>query len=122
MCGICGLVSLAGATVDPAVVAAMNETLVHRGPDNAGSFAEGPVALAARRLSIIDLEGGDQPIGSENGRIQVVQNGEIYNHVELRERLEKSGHTFATRSDTEVIVHLYEERGAAFVEELRGMF
>jgi asparagine synthase (glutamine-hydrolysing) len=122
MCGICGLVSLAGEAVDPAVAAAMNETLVHRGPDSAGSFAEGPVALAARRLSIIDLEGGDQPIGSENGRIQVIQNGEIYNHVELRERLEKSGHTFATRSDTEVIVHLYEERGAAFVEELRGMF
>jgi asparagine synthase (glutamine-hydrolysing) len=122
MCGICGLVSLAGTTVDPAVAAAMNETLVHRGPDSDGCFSEGPVALAARRLSIIDLEGGDQPIGSEDGRIQVVQNGEIYNYRELRSRLEQAGHRFATRSDTEVIVHLYEERGPAFVEELRGMF
>src|SRR5437773_11638931 len=122
MCGICGLVSLAGATVDPAIVAAMNETLVHRGPDSDGCFAEGPVALGARRLSIIDLAGGDQPIGSEDGRIQVIQNGEIYNFGELRESLEKAGHRFATHSDTEVIVHLYEERGAAFVEELRGMF
>jgi asparagine synthase (glutamine-hydrolysing) len=122
MCGICGIVSLTGEAVDPGVVAAMNETLVHRGPDSAGSFAEGPAVLAARRLSIIDLEGGDQPIGNEDGRIQVVQNGEIYNHAELRERLERSGHTFRTRCDTEVLVHLYEERGPSFVEELRGMF
>jgi asparagine synthase (glutamine-hydrolysing) len=122
MCGICGIVSLAGETVDPAVVGAMNETLVHRGPDSAGSFAEGSVAIAARRLSIIDLEGGDQPIGNEDGRIQVVQNGEIYNHAELRERLERGGHVFKTRCDTEVLVHLYEERGPSFVEDLRGMF
>jgi asparagine synthase (glutamine-hydrolysing) len=122
MCGICGIVSLAGETVDPAVVGAMNQTLVHRGPDSAGSFAEGSVAIAARRLSIIDLEGGDQPIGNEDGRIQVVQNGEIYNHAELRERLERGGHVFKTRCDTEVLVHLYEERGPSFVEDLRGMF
>jgi asparagine synthase (glutamine-hydrolysing) len=122
VCGICGLVSLTGEAVDAGVAAAMNETLVHRGPDSAGSFAEGPVALAARRLAIIDVAGGDQPIGSENGRIQVVQNGEIYNFAELRDRLEKAGHRFATRSDTEVLVHLYEERGLSFVEELRGMF
>jgi asparagine synthase (glutamine-hydrolysing) len=122
MCGICGIVSLAGEIADPAVVAAMNETLVHRGPDSAGSFTEGPAALAARRLSIIDLEGGDQPIGNEDGRIQVIQNGEIYNHAELRERLERAGHTFRTRCDTEVLVHLYEERGPSFVDELRGMF
>src|SRR3954447_11292198 len=122
MCGICGLVCLDGADADPAVAAAMNGTLVHRGPDSAGSFAEGPVALAMRRLSIIDLEGGDQPIGNEDGRIQVIQNGEIYNHRELRRRLEQSGHRFATNSDTEVLVHLYEERGPGFVEDLRGMF
>ena len=122
MCGICGIVSLAGEIVDPGAVAAMNETLVHRGPDSAGSFAEGAAAIAARRLSIIDLEGGDQPIGNEDGRIQVVQNGEIYNHAEIRERLERAGHRFKTRCDTEVLVHLYENRGPAFVEELRGMF
>jgi asparagine synthase (glutamine-hydrolysing) len=122
MCGICGIVSLAGENVDPAVVGAMNERLVHRGPDSAGTFADASAVLAARRLSIIDLEGGDQPIGNENGRVQVVQNGEIYNHTELRERLERSGHVFRTRCDTEVLVHLYEERGPSFVEELRGMF
>ena len=122
MCGICGLVSLDGAAVDPGVLAAMNDTLIHRGPDSSGAFVEGNVGLAARRLAIIDLAGGDQPVGNEDGRIQVVQNGEIYNHAELRARLERAGHRFATRSDTEVLVHLYEERGPAFVEELRGMF
>src|SRR5919204_6966800 len=122
MCGVCGIVSLAGEGVDPAVVEAMNDTLVHRGPDSAGSFADPSAVLAARRLSIIDLEGGDQPIANEDGRVQVVQNGEIYNHEELRERLEHAGHVFRTRCDTEVLVHLYEERGPSFVEELRGMF
>src|SRR5436309_15533393 len=122
MCGICGIVSLTGETVDPAVVEAMNETLVHRGPDSAGTFAEGAAALAARRLSIIDLEGGDQPIGNEDGSIQVVQNGEIYNYRELRGGLERAGHRFSTQSDTEVLVHLYEEHGPTFVRELRGMF
>ena len=122
MCGICGLVSLDGAAVDPDVVAAMNGTLVHRGPDSSGTFVEGSVGLAARRLSIIDIAGGDQPVANEDGRIRVVQNGEIYNHAELRAGLERKGHRFATRSDTEVLVHLYEERGPAFVEDLRGMF
>jgi asparagine synthase (glutamine-hydrolysing) len=122
VCGVCGIVSLAGEAVDPAVVEVMNDTLVHRGPDSAGSFADPSAVLAARRLSIIDLEGGDQPIANENGRVQVVQNGEIYNHEELRERLEHAGHVFRTRCDTEVLVHLYEERGPSFVEELRGMF
>ncbi len=122
MCGICGLVLLDGGDADPAVAAAMNDTLVHRGPDSAGSFTEGPVALAMRRLSIIDLAGGDQPIGNEDGRVQVIQNGEIYNYRELRQRLEASGHRFRTDSDTEVLVHLYEEHGPGFVEHLRGMF
>src|SRR3954465_6256775 len=123
MCGICGLVSLDGATApDPSALAAMNETLVHRGPDSDGSLIDGPCGLAMPRLSIIDLAGGDQPIGNEDGRIQVIQNGEIYNHRELRRRLEQSGHRFATNSDTEVLVHLYEERGPGFVEDLRGMF
>ena len=123
MCGICGLVSLDGATApDPAALAAMNETLVHRGPDSDGSVIDGPAGLAMRRLSIIDLAGGDQPIANEDGRIQVIQNGEIYNYRELRNELRGRGHTFSTRSDTEVLVHLYEERGPAFVEALRGMF
>ena len=122
MCGICGLVSLDGGAVDAAPLAAMNEALRHRGPDSEGCMVDGPVALAARRLSIIDLEGGDQPIGNEDGSLQVVQNGEIYNYRELRAGLERGGHAFSTRSDTEVLVHLYEERGPSFVEELRGMF
>jgi asparagine synthase (glutamine-hydrolysing) len=100
----------------------MNETLVHRGPDSDGSVIDGPCGLAMRRLSIIDLAGGDQPIANEDGRIQVVQNGEIYNYRHLRDELEGRGHTFSTHSDTEVLVHLYEERGPAFVEALRGMF
>jgi asparagine synthase (glutamine-hydrolysing) len=122
MCGISGLVALDGSAVDATPLAEMNETLRHRGPDSEGSLVDGPVALGARRLSIIDLEGGDQPIGNEDGSIQVVQNGEIYNYRELRARLERRGHTFSTRSDTEVLVHLYEERGPHFVTELRGMF
>jgi asparagine synthase (glutamine-hydrolysing) len=100
----------------------MNETLVHRGPDSDGSVIDGPCGLAMRRLSIIDLAGGDQPIANEDGRIQVIQNGEIYNYRHLRDELEGRGHTFSTHSDTEVLVHLYEERGPAFVEALRGMF
>jgi asparagine synthase (glutamine-hydrolysing) len=100
----------------------MSSTLVHRGPDSEGSFVSGPVGLAARRLSIIDLDHGDQPIGNEDGRIQVVQNGEIYNHEDLRRDLERRGHSFRTRCDTEVIVHLYEEHGPGFAERLRGMF
>jgi asparagine synthase (glutamine-hydrolysing) len=123
MCGICGLVSLDGATApDPTALAAMNETLVHRGPDSDGSLVDGPCGLAMRRLSIIDLAGGDQPIGNEDGRIQVIQNGEIYNYRELMEELRGRGHTFSTHSDTEVLVHLYEEQGPGFVEALRGMF
>jgi asparagine synthase (glutamine-hydrolysing) len=100
----------------------MSATLVHRGPDSDGHLVDGPVGLAARRLSIIDLETGDQPIGNEDGTVHVVQNGEIYNYRELRAGLEHAGHRFATRSDTEVLVHLYEEHGEGFAERLRGMF
>jgi asparagine synthase (glutamine-hydrolysing) len=122
MCGICGLVALDGSAVDAAPLAAMSESLRHRGPDSDGALVDGPVALAVRRLSIIDLEGGDQPIGNEDGAVQVVQNGEIYNYRELRAGLERRGHRFSTQSDTEVLVHLYEELGPTFVRELRGMF
>jgi asparagine synthase (glutamine-hydrolysing) len=123
MCGICGVASPEqGAAPDLEAVARMSRRLIHRGPDSDGLFHRGQVALAARRLSIIDLEGGDQPIANEDGSVVVVQNGEIYNHRELRRELERRGHRFATASDTEVLVHLYEEHGDGFVERLRGMF
>src|SRR5918995_581685 len=121
MCGICGLAS-GGGPADPERLRAMSATLVHRGPDSDGHLVDGPVGLAARRLSIIDLETGDQPIANEDGTVHVVQNGEIYNYRELRAGLEHAGHRFATRSDTEVLVHLYEEHGDGFAERLRGMF
>ena len=100
----------------------MSATLVHRGPDAAGSFLDDGVALAARRLSIIDLEHGDQPLANEDGSVVVVQNGEIYNHEALHAELERAGHRFATRCDTEVLAHAYEEWGERFPERLRGMF
>ena len=104
MCGICGIATLNG-TVDADRVGAMSGTLVHRGPDSSGQFTDGTVALAARRLSIIDLETGDQPIANEDGTVQVVQNGEIYNYRELRRELERAGHRFRTHGDTEVLAH-----------------
>ena len=104
------------------MVGRMNAALTHRGPDAAGQHVEPGVALAMRRLSIIDLEGGDQPIANETGDVHVVQNGEIYNYRELREHLSARGHAFTTASDTEVLVHLYEEYGTEFAEHLRGMF
>jgi asparagine synthase (glutamine-hydrolysing) len=121
MCGICGIASANGAA-DPGRLEAMSATLVHRGPDSDGTLVDGPVALAARRLAIIDLQTGDQPIANEDGTVHVVQNGEIYNYRELRTELERAGHRFLTTGDTEVIVHLYEEHGDAFADRLRGMF
>ena len=100
----------------------MSAKLVHRGPDSDGIFAEGPAALAARRLAIIDLETGDQPIANEDSTIHVVQNGELYNYRELRAELERAGHRFRTHGDTEVLVHLYEQEGIEFARRLRGMF
>ena len=122
MCGICGLVAYGGGP-DREALEAMNTTLLHRGPDSAGMIVNGPVGLAARRLSIIDLETGDQPIANEDRSVHVVQNGEIYNHAQLRRELEAQGHRMRTdHSDTEVLVHLYEQHGPAFAEKLRGMF
>ena len=121
MCGIAGIASGSG-TADPERLRAMSATLVHRGPDADGALVDGPVALASRRLSIIDLETGDQPIANEDGTVHVIQNGEIYNYRELRAELERAGHRFATQSDTEVLVHLYEQHGDGFAERLRGMF
>jgi asparagine synthase (glutamine-hydrolysing) len=121
VCGIAGIASRTGA-VDPERLRVMSTTLVHRGPDSDGEVVDGPVGLAARRLSIIDLEHGDQPIANEDGTVHVVQNGEIYNFLELRAELERAGHRFTTRSDTETLVHLYEEHGEGFAARLRGMF
>ena len=121
MCGICGIASR-DRPADRDRVAAMSEALRHRGPDSFGEHVDGPVALAARRLSIIDLAGGDQPISNEDGSCTVVQNGEIYNYPELRRELEAAGHVFRTNCDTEVHLHLYEEHGPGYAERLRGMF
>ncbi|HEX6700289.1 MAG TPA: asparagine synthase (glutamine-hydrolyzing) [Gaiellaceae bacterium] len=121
MCGICGIVSARGS-VDRSRLEAMSATLVHRGPDSDGTFLDSGVGLAARRLSIIDLAAGDQPIANEDGSVHVVQNGEIYNHEELQRELERVGHRFRTHCDTEVLVHLYEEEGDNFARRLRGMF
>ena len=121
MCGICGIASRSGAA-DADRLAAMSGMLVHRGPDSGGEHLDGPVGLAARRLSIIDLAGGDQPISNEDGSCTVVQNGEIYNYPELRRELERAGHVFRTNCDTEVHLHLYEQHGAAYARRLRGMF
>src|SRR6266516_6480337 len=115
MCGICGIVSARGP-VDPDRLAAMSETLVHRGPDSDGTFLNGSIGLAATRLAIIDLAEGDQPIANEDGTVVVVQNGEIYNYRELTRELTRAGHRFRTQSDTEVLVHAYEEWGVKFAE------
>lgn len=123
MCGIVGVIG-AGRLTSDAVrrVKDMNERLVHRGPDGGGGFYEGPVALAMRRLSIIDLQGGQQPLFNEDRALVLVANGEIYNHVELRASLGAQGHRFTTGSDCEVILHLYEQYGLDCVKHLRGMF
>ena len=123
MCGICGIYEFKShGTADPRIVAAMLHVLHHRGPDDAGSFLDNDLALGMRRLSIIDLNGGKQPISNEDGSVTTVFNGEIYNYQSLREELESGGHRFATASDTEVIVHLYEDFGDECVQHLRGMF
>jgi asparagine synthase (glutamine-hydrolysing) len=121
MCGICGIASSRGP-IDPERLRRMSETLYHRGPDSEGRHIDGAVGIAARRLAIIDLTGGDQPISNEDGSVVVVQNGEIYNYRELMHELERAGHRFRTRCDTEVLVHGYEEWGARLWERLRGMF
>jgi asparagine synthase (glutamine-hydrolysing) len=120
MCGICGFVSFAGWSPD--MLQAMNDVIVRRGPDGEGSFHSGTIGLAMRRLAIIDVAGGSQPVYNEDRSVAVVFNGEIYNYKTLREGLRARGHEFRTNSDTEVIVHLYEERGADLVRELQGMF
>ena len=122
MCGIAGFLGPGHEHADVAIVRRMTETLRHRGPDDECYHVRGPVALGHRRLCIIDLETGHQPLANEDGTVWVVLNGEIYNHVELRDALVRRGHRFATRSDTEVLVHAWEEFGEDCVGHLNGMF
>jgi asparagine synthase (glutamine-hydrolysing) len=124
MCGICGIAapSKLNRRIDESLLVRMRDVLSHRGPDEAGIFYGGSVAMGHRRLSIVDLSGGQQPMANEDETIWISFNGEIYNHGELRPGLEDRGHTYSTTSDTETIIHLYEERGPRVVEELRGMF
>jgi asparagine synthase (glutamine-hydrolysing) len=121
MCGIVGKVS-GREPVDAALLGRMCEAIRHRGPDDQGIHLDGPVGLGMRRLSIIDLVTGDQPLSSEDGEVVLVFNGEIYNHLQLRQELERRGHRFRGHSDGEAIVHLYEEIGPSCVDRLRGMF
>jgi asparagine synthase (glutamine-hydrolysing) len=122
MCGIAGIVGSSRRPVDEAVLRGMNDALWRRGPDDDGYFVRDQIGLAMRRLSIIDVAGGRQPIHNEDKSVWVVFNGEIYNHDELREDLQRRGHHFYTRSDTETLVHVYEEFGDAGINRVRGMF
>lgn len=122
VCGISGCLSVTGERADPQLIRRMAATLRHRGPDDEGFYVNGPIALGHRRLRIIDLTTGRQPIANETGTIHVVLNGEIYNFAELRTSLETKGHRFATRSDTEVIVHAWEEFGEECLAHFNGMF
>src|SRR5258705_228433 len=123
MCGIVGIVRLDGGdVVEESRVKRMRDVLRHRGPDGEGLWLEGPVGLGHRRLSIVDVAGGQQPMSNEDGAVWITYNGEIYNHAALRPGLEAKGHRYQTRSDTETILHLYEEEGDACVEKLQGMF
>jgi asparagine synthase (glutamine-hydrolysing) len=122
MCGICGLIGTTDPESQQAIVRQMMHRMSHRGPDDEGLFVDGSVALGMRRLSIIDLDGGRQPVFNEDGSVVVVFNGEIYNFQELRHTLESRGHSFRTATDTEVIVHAYEEWGEDCVDHLEGMF
>ncbi len=123
MCGIAGIIDPnVSAPAMQGLLQRMTDAIVHRGPDDEGFFIANGIGLGMRRLSIIDIAGGHQPIANEDGMVQVVFNGEIYNYLELRSALEQRGHIFRTCSDTEVIAHLYEEEGGECVRQLRGMF
>ena len=122
MCGICGIVGMGSRERGEALVRRMMAAIVHRGPDAEGILIAPPVVAGSRRLSIIDLPGGSQPVWNETETLAVVYNGEIYNFRSLRKELEAAGHTFRTNSDTEVIVHAFEAWGEKCVERLHGMF
>ncbi|HVQ62818.1 MAG TPA: asparagine synthase (glutamine-hydrolyzing) [Burkholderiales bacterium] len=122
MCGIYGIFQLDGAAADPALMPAMGRVIVHRGPDDEGHHADGPCAIGMRRLSIIDLAGGHQPLSNDDGTLWLVCNGEIYNFRELRQELVALGHRFKTGSDSEVVLHGYAAHGEDFLQRLNGMF
>src|ERR1043166_7966588 len=122
MCGIAGLLSLGEKPVFEHEIQSMCDAIVHRGPDDAGYYVREGIALGMRRLSIIDLSTGHHPVHNEDRSVWVVFNGEIYNFKSLRADLERQGHCFYTETDTEVIVHLYEQYGERCVEKMRGMF
>ncbi len=124
MCGIVGYLNLNGVSVEPVsrALQSMCGSIVHRGPNEEGMTVQGPVALGMRRLSIIDLATGQQPITNEDQTVWIVFNGEIYNYQELQEKVLAAGHKLATKSDTEIIVHLYEDYGADCLQFLEGMF
>src|SRR3989441_10523739 len=124
MCGICGIAFSARSrrAVDALELVRMRDTMTHRGPDDFGIFNQGRVGLAHRRLSIIDVAGGHQPMHDDSGSLHIVYNGEIYNHTDLRASLERRGHRYPTRCDTETILRLYQEEGPRAVDQLRGMF
>src|SRR5207247_8593681 len=123
MCGIAGIVRFDPTEIVPeARLVRMRDALRHRAPEDRGVWMAGPVGVAARRLSIIDVAGGHQPMANEDGSVWITYNGELYNHPVLRPQLEARGHRYQTRSDTETMLHLYEEEGERCVEQLRGMF
>ena len=123
MCGICGQFNFAGdEPVGPEIVRRMTDSIAHRGPDDEGYFFSGPLGLGFRRLSIIDLAGGHQPMFDAQQTVCITFNGEIYNYKELRQELKKYGHCFRTNSDTEVIIHGYKEWGTDVFNHLNGMF
>src|SRR5208282_790229 len=123
MCGIAGILEFGrDARANAAALREMCSVISHRGPDDDGFYTDGAVGIGMRRLSIVDVAGGHQPLSNEDGSLWIVFNGEIYNHADLRHQLISRGHTYRTHSDTESIVHLYEEYGQDCVQHLRGMF
>lgn len=124
MCGINGIAlsSRSRETLNVRMLEEMRDVIWHRGPDDCGLFANGRIGLGHRRLSIVDVAAGHQPMTNEDGKLHIIYNGEIYNHADFRQGLEERGHTYRTHCDTETILHLYEEHGTRMVEHLRGMF
>jgi asparagine synthase (glutamine-hydrolysing) len=125
MCGICGVIQIGGEpreVVPPETLDRMTEAMTHRGPNDRGTYQSDGVALGVRRLSIVDVDGGHQPFADESGEIWAIQNGELYNHVDIRRELASEGHVLRTRCDTEILPHLYERQGPRLAEQLRGKF